>query len=153
MLLNLLFTTYVIQNLYRFNKIVGIISLCIIVTNAISINITGFSSSKIKISDVNVVKSEIYSIYPNDKFDIYGCSVNEGNYFAYPLAYLMYKDKINEPNGRKIGICFDTINTKYAWEEIKVSIDKNSGWWNRNPQNVYEETAEWWVKNPPGPTY
>ncbi len=62
----------------------------------------------------------------------------------------MYLDGRNNKNGVKIGTC-ESAETVIAWKTLRDDeVGKpNSGWINKDTEQVYEETAEWWVKNPP----
>lgn len=145
----ILLSAWLVTQLFKLNKLLGAVFLLIIASGTIWSTILQLTPPRYAYSQIARVINEIYAAFPNQSFSVHGCLFN-GNTVAHPLAYFMYLDGRNSKDGVKIGTC-ESAETVVAWKPIRDDeVGKpNSGWINKDTSQVFEETAEWWIKNPP----
>lgn len=133
--------------LFKLKRVLGSIMLLIIFIFTMTVSIHNFKINSLTLERLNMIKKDIYSKYPDQSFDIYGCMAN-ANSISYPMAFLMYWDKRDSIHGIKIGFC--ESGNKISWEPITSTVSGNKIiWYERSTEKVYYDTAEWWIKSPP----
>lgn len=133
--------------LYKFKKVLGAIMLFIVFVFTVSVSVRNFKANSLTLERFNTIKRDIYSIYPGQSFDIYGCMAN-ANSISHPMALLMYWDRRDSLHGIKIGLC--ESGSEISWEPIISTMSgKKIIWYERSTEKVYFDTAEWWLKSPP----
>ena len=143
----ILLTAWACQKLFEAKKVIGFIFLIVVVFVTSKESTVNMRETVISLERMNSLKSEIYSSFPRGvNFDIYGCKENTGS-LSQPLALLMYNEKRNESSGIKIGVC-ETVK-KFEWSVLSRERILKDGWVNKTTSKVFDETAEWWKKNPP----
>ncbi|GEM_PF-2501169 len=137
---------WAIFQLFKFKKVLGAIMLLLIFVFTINVSVHNFKANTLTLERFNVIKKDIYSKYPGQSFDIYGCMAN-ANSISHPMALLMYWDKRDDIHGIKIGLC---EGSEISWEPITSTMSgKKTIWYERSTERVYFDTAEWWLKSPP----
>lgn len=133
--------------LFKFRKIFGLIFILLIFVFTFKVSLGDLKSRGVTLEDLNLIKEEIYSKFPGQNFNVYGCQSNP-NSVSHPMALLMYREGRDSVNGVKIGLC-EGID-KIDWEPLTTLGDeKNILWYERSTERVYYDTAEWWLKTPP----
>lgn len=135
-----------IFQLFKFKKVLGAIMLLLIFVFTMNVSIYNFKTNSLTLERFNMIKEDIYSKYPGQSFNIYGCVAN-ANSISHPMALLMYWDRRDDIHGMKIGLC---EGSKISWEPIISTMSgKKTIWYERSTERVYFDTAEWWLKSPP----
>lgn len=144
----LLLSAWSIWALIKKQIVLGAILFIVVTSLSIFSNVKNFNPKIMTYNQVKQAKDEIYRQHPGETFEIYACK-NTGYINGYALSFLIYKDSKEDLNGKKIGVCFSGDNPM-EWrilEEHEVADESN--WYNKSARHVYEDTLEWWVKNPP----
>ncbi|MDO8487460.1 MAG: glycosyltransferase family 39 protein [Candidatus Curtissbacteria bacterium] len=135
-----------IFQLYQFKKVLGVFLFILIFIFTINVSIGNFNKNSLTLERLNTIKEDIYSKYPEQSFNIYGCMAN-ANSISHPMALLMYWDGRDSLHGLKIGVC---EGSEISWEPIISTMSGNKIiWYERSTERVYYDTAEWWLKSPP----
>ncbi len=144
----LVISAWTSNQLINRNKYLGIVFVFIVTffsirQDLIEINLPHSTN----IAKLKGVKNVIYNNFPDETFDIYGCSSN-ASIVSHPIALMMYYENRNSLNGRKIGVC--EFAGKIDWQDISVlnfSVEQKS-WYNKSTETVYVSTVEWWKAEP-----
>lgn len=144
----ILLTSWVVLELYRLVKPIGIILGVVIFLLAFRASVQNLKEPDITVSKIKSVKADIYNKFPHRNFDIYGCSFS-GALVSHPLALFMYADGRNSQDGEKIGVCY-LVNKTIDWHVLgdREVADKNT-WLNHSTEGTYRSMTEWWKTNPP----
>lgn len=146
----ILITSWVIYQLYKFKKLIGLMLLAIITVFTIDASINNFDKRVVTNTQVKTMVEEIYNTYPSSNFDIYECPFN-GSIISTPVSYKMYHDGRNTLDGIKIGVCSPEF--KLSWREITDDeIGREYSYMRKSTPNIYTEMTEWWKTNPPNNT-
>ena len=143
----LVLTAIVIFEIYKLNKLFGVILITTVLAFSTSGSIKQLRDTGVTFSEIKNLQEEIYRSYPNKKLDIFGCEVNPIS-LSQPLALYVYFDGRNSPNANvKIGVCenYDSLH----WQELRENDIKSQKWINRSTQTVYQQNVQWWKENPP----
>lgn len=143
----ILLTAWMTMELFKINRIVGfaLFSLVAILSLQASASLLN-KTVVVNYKSISILKQDLYSVYPNDKFDIYGLGGN-GKNFGLPFALLVHSDNRTSMEGRKIGIYEDS--SKLTWQEIKDEEISGFTLYRTTPEVVFSDVVEWWRSNPP----
>lgn len=144
----IILTAWVLVEVFKLQKIIGLILGLAIFSSALKTSFANLAPRDITLPKINSVKNEIYRQFPDENFDIYGCSFS-GALVSHPLALFMYADDRNRLDGEKIGVCYLTDKT-IDWHVLSSNeiADKNT-WLKHSTETVYRSMTEWWKINPP----
>jgi len=142
----IILTAWFVNEASKHSKLIATFILLIILILSYNVTTESFFSNKMSVSSINNLKKQIYTAYPNDKFNIYGCSTNIGS-LSQPLALLMYHDQRNSLGGTKIGVCEQEDQSK--WISLKDTEANSDAWYSKSTEIVYKDNLEWWKKDPP----
>ncbi|MBI2029864.1 hypothetical protein HYT02_05590 [Candidatus Gottesmanbacteria bacterium] len=143
----LLTTSWVIGQIYKFKKVIGLIILSLITIFTVNSSIKNLDPRLVTYYQINNIISQIYNTYPYSNFDIYECPFN-GSIISTPVSYIMYYQGRNTLDGLKIGVCNPEF--QLSWSEIaEKNIGHQYGYMQKSTENIYYEMTEWWKKVPP----
>ncbi|KKP93996.1 MAG: Glycosyl transferase family 39 [Parcubacteria group bacterium GW2011_GWA1_36_12] len=143
----LLLSAWTLKKLTEIQKLIGIIFIIAIVVATLNQSIYDLKETQISLKKIKNLKTEIYSAFPSQKFDIYSCPFS-GGVVAHPLSLSMYHDGRNSEAG--IGIMACEQSKGLTWDYIpKNKIPKDANYYSLSTSRVYRTTAEWWKNNPP----
>ncbi len=141
-----LFTSLTIRWLFNRSRPASLILFMIIAFFSLKNSLASLHTDKIAYKSVLLTLNKLYLQYPDKSFAVYGCSFTEGSTIAHPMAYFMYLDKKDDPNGLKIGFCSPSENLLFSYK-ILTERDFNEGnlkWNLYSTSDVFHQTVEWW---------
>lgn len=137
----LIFSSWVIYKIHKFNKIIAIIFFIIIAFFNLNKNITEIMSLHSATgADINVWKNEIERKYPKDKFAVYLDKYNFAEKALPIVLYLSYDNRISD-TGRKIGIEFKGSKINI----VRLKTVNKKDWTFINPSAVYNSIENWYT--------
>ncbi len=144
----LVLTAWTVVQVFSARRIAGIVLFLIITFSTLNIARANLASRGVTLKKLETLKSEIYSSYPSVTYDVYGCMIN-ANAISHPMALLMYYDHRNSIGGAKVGVCEQ--GKTLVWERVTDLIGEKGNilWYDRSTETVYNDTALWFLKNPP----
>lgn len=143
----LILSSFAILNIYKYQKIAGIILILIISFLTLQQSFKNLESREITFSKIDSFKREIYNSNKAESYDIYGCSYN-GSRIGRALALLIYGDEKNKEGGLKIGVC--ESKDGYGWFVLTDEEAANrDSWFAATTSTTHREAIEWWKENPP----
>lgn len=144
----LVLTAWTLGQVVKWQKIIGLLLIAVVSAATIKMSWVNLQSREVTYKKIDSLKGEIYARYPNDKFDIYGCSFN-GARIARPLALLMFGDGRNTQEGLPVGVC-ELVDKSYTWNVITQEEAKvEATWFAATTATTYKTALEWWKTNPP----
>ena len=158
----LLLTGWVILLLYRKNKILGIVSLIIIVLFSLAKDVEelNFSKTNYVADETRSLLSTLTSKFPNEKFSVYSYKYQSAERNLI-LSLFLDSEEIIDINGRPVGLVSGTESAILIYPSIEGSppglrlIDlessstaelKQSDWVEVNPGEIYRVTEQWYTK-------
>ena len=142
----LVLSAWLTVELLKIKKYIGIILLSLVII--FSIKRVDLGERGVTLSEIRLLKEELYAKFPGMSFDIYACERNVSS-ISHPLALLMYYEGRSDTSGVKIGVCEDRDFLQWHHLTEKNFNMEKTLWFNKNTSTVYEDTVEWWIKNPP----
>lgn len=143
----LILSAYALFKTYKFNKLLGVILILVVSFFSLKLTFKTMNYREIPLSKIISLKQEIYSAYPTDSFDIYGCSF-AGARIARPLALLIYGDGRENRGGVKIAVCEG--EESFTWTPITAEDAGNANsFFAASNAATHSEAIEWWKQNPP----
>lgn len=145
----IILTAYVIEQVYRFKKLLGVLLLATICIFTLLETRQTFSKQHLTYNHIRTYVNQIYKTLPDKKINLYSCSL-EGSSFGYPVALFMYWDGKNSPGGENIGVCGGADGPgDLSWQILAPDEIKPGFWYRKNAKDVYTDTVEWWKTSPP----
>lgn len=144
-----LLTAWVIVELSKIRKFVGLVLGGLVVLLSFKTSITNLGPRDYTVAEINNLKNEIYENFVNTSIDVYGCGPS-GALISHPLALVMYADSKNSLDGQKIGVCVGS-DKSITWKELSAEEvrGENSFWLNHSTENIYRSMTEWWKTKAP----
>ena len=143
----ILLTSWVISELFKINKLAGLILFVFISFFTISSTVDALGDiSPVNYISVKSIKNDIYLHYPLEKFDVYGIG-DSGKNYGLPLGLLIYADNRVSDDGVKVGIFEEKDGL--SWQILTGEQLKTFKLYSTNPPVVYKDVVEWWKIDPP----
>lgn len=145
----ILLTAWVIVELSKIQKFVGIVLGGLVILLSFKTTITNLGPRDYTVGEINNLKNEIYRNYPNVDIDLYGCGPN-GALVSHPLGLVLYADSKNSLGGQKIGVCVGS-DKSISWKALEDSdLNREDNFWlNHSTENIYRSMTAWWKTKPP----
>lgn len=143
----ILLTAWVCAQIFKCQRLLGVSFTLVIIFFTFKIALIDLNNRQVTLKEIQFVRSEIYAKYPNQNFDIYGCSF--GVEIGHGLALLMYHDGRNATGGIKIGVCKPKNNIFWATLTQQDVTSQNNPWLHKTTSYVYSDIEEWWKEKPP----
>lgn len=145
----LILTAWVIIEIFRFQKYLGVILGGLIILLSLRTAIANLGPRDYTVSQIKNLKNEIYAGSPDSNLNIYGCGPT-GALVSHPLALMIYADGRDKLDGRKIGVCVGS-DRSITWLPLPDSElgREDKFWLNHSTENIYRSMTEWWKTNPP----
>lgn len=155
----LIVTGWLCVSLYKFNRILGLGLILLIIIPTLKLDITQINNSEnMTAVQINEWKNIIINKFPNKKFAFYDYKYKNG-YKSLPLVLFLDIDKKIDDRQFKLGFFVATSETRFTYPTVlgvrgnyqilnlnSLTNEKLSkeGWAFINPSQIYHSTVEWY---------
>ena len=156
-----LLTGIAIQNVFRYKKVIGIMSLVIILAGSMILSIKDiWGATNYTAKRAASWRGQLIEKYPTKKFAVYDFLNGTGS-ISLPLVLFLNEHGKIDDKGLKIGIVIATSGAEFQHPVISgdktgyqvLNLDssksaelKQSGWVFINPSEIYNSTEGWYKK-------
>lgn len=146
----LLLSGWIIYNIYKNQKIIGIFIFIIIIVFSLqrSIKEVTFAGNSI-VESSRQLRADIIKKFPRTKYAVYD-QQNKTRSVSFPLVLFLDEQHLNADSGKKIGISLNKAKSQYIAIDLtrKSTIElKKEGWYLVTAKKVFLSTEEWYKRD------